>query len=139
VGKEMPENQQEMEIDFSSIIGNVLRFGVTISFVLIAIGSALLFLKNNTGYYAIGDSSALISRHNKFLIGLLPLFQGIVSAKPYAIIDLGLLILLATPVARVFISIFLFSFEKRFAFVAITVFVLAVLLTSIFVLGPLLA
>ena len=130
---------QRNEPDFNSIIGNVLRYGVIISFILISTGSALLFLENNTGYYPIENAEQLFARQNRFLIGLVPLVQGVVAGKPYAIIDLGLLVLLATPIARVFISIFLFSFEKRYIFVAITVTVLAILLSSTFMLGPRLA
>lgn len=125
--------------DFNSIIGNVLRYGVIISFATILIGSSLLFIEGSTGYYSLGTSAELVDRHNRFLIGIIPLLQGIAVAKPYAIIDLGLIILLATPIARVAISIFLFAEEKRYNFVAITCTVLAVLLISMFVLGPVLA
>ncbi|HEV2390170.1 MAG TPA: DUF1634 domain-containing protein, partial [Nitrososphaerales archaeon] len=74
-----------------------------------------------------------------FLVGLSPLLQGLAVAKPYAIIDLGLVVLLATPVARVVISIFLFLGEKRYAFVAITATVLAILMLSVFVVAPLIS
>ena len=127
------------KIDFNSIIGNVLRYGVVISSIVIATGSILLFGEMSTGYYPVGSASDLFDRHNKFLIGLAPLIQGVLSAKPYAIIDLGLIILLATPITRVLISIFLFAGEKRYIFVAITCTVLTILLVSTFILGPLLA
>lgn len=125
-------------VDFNTVIGLVLRYGVIISFSIIAVGSILLFVEGQTGYYPLGSAEQLFGRHNHFLIGLVPLVQGVISAKPYAIIDMGLLVLLATPVARVFISIFLFVEEKRYIFVLITVTVLALLLFSAFVLGPLL-
>jgi uncharacterized membrane protein len=128
--------EEEQKPDFNSIIGKVLRGGVIISFFLIALGSVLMFVENSTGYYTLGSAEQLISRHNSFLIGLAPLFQGLVAGKPYAILDLGLLVLLATPIARVFISILLFSFEKRLIYVLITITVLTVLLTATFVLGP---
>jgi uncharacterized membrane protein len=125
--------------DFNLIIGNVLRYGVVISFAIIALGSALLFLENSTGYYSLGTAEELFQRHNRFLIGFVPLIQGVIAAKPYAVIDLGLIVLLATPIARVLISIFLFAEEKRYVYVAITACVLAILLASTFILGPLLA
>jgi uncharacterized membrane protein len=56
--------------------------------------------------------------------------------KPYAVIDLGLLVLLATPVARVVVSVPLFAEQKRYAFVAITATVLVILLLSMFVVAP---
>ena len=125
------------EVDFNAVIGLVLRYGVIVSFAVISVGSILLFVEGQTGYYPLGNAEQLFERHNLFLIGLVPLIQGIIAAKPYAIIDLGLLILLATPIARVFISIFLFLKERRYVFVLITVTVLALLLFSIFVVGPL--
>jgi uncharacterized membrane protein len=125
--------------DFNSIIGNVLRYGVVISFIVIVIGSLLLFSEGTTGYYALGSAESLFERHNKFLVGFVPLIQGVITGKPYAIIDLGLIILLATPIARVAISIFLFAEQKRYIFVAITVAVLFILLASTFIIGPMLA
>jgi uncharacterized membrane protein len=123
--------------DFKSVISFVLRYGVIASFALVALGSALLFLEGQTGYYPMGTAEQLFGTQNRFLIGLAPMIQGVASAKPYAIIDLGLGVLLATPVARVVISIFLFMEEKRYAFVAITATVLAILLLSMFVVAPL--
>lgn len=125
------------EVDFNTVIGMVLRYGVIISFAVIGVGTILLFAEGQTGYYPLTTAEQLFERQNRFLIGLVPLIQGIISAKPYAIIDLGVLILLATPMARVFISIFLFLNERRYIFVLITITVLALLLFSMFVVGPL--
>ena len=68
-----------------------------------------------------------------------PSFRGFCQRKTFALIGLGLIILFATPLARVFISIFLFLGEKRYIFVAITLIVLLILLLSAFVIGPLLS
>ena len=126
----------ERETGFKSAIGLVLRYGVVLAFAFVALGSILLFLEGQTGYRPLGTAEQLFAARND-LTGLAPLIQGVESAKPYAIIDLGLVVLLATPVARVAISIFLFLDEKRYAFVAITVTVLAILMLSIFVVAPL--
>ena len=128
---------ERKETYFSNVIGLVLRYGVILSFAVIGFGCVLLFAEGQTGYYPLTTAEALFVRQNRFLIGLVPLSQGVLSVKPYAIIELGLLILLATPVARVFISIFLFLEERRYIFVLITVTVFALLLFSMFVVGPL--
>lgn len=125
------------EVDFNTVIGIVLRCGVIASFILICMGSILLFVEGQTGYYALSSAGQLIQKNSGFLVGLVPLSQGIVSAKPYAIIELGLLILFATPIVRVFISVFLFMEERRYLFVLITITVLGLLLFSLFVVGPL--
>ncbi len=49
-----------------------------------------------------------------------------------AIIQLGLLLLIATPVARVIFSAFAFARERDYLYVAFTLTVLAVLLYSLF-------
>ncbi len=123
--------------DLKSAIGLVLRYGVVISFAIVAFGSILLFVEGQTGYGPIQSTQSLVGARDTSLVGLAPLLQGVLSARPYAIIDLGLLVLLATPVARVAISIPLFAVERRFAFVAITAAVLGILLFSIFVVAPL--
>jgi uncharacterized membrane protein len=125
------------ELRFKAVIGYVLRYGVVASFALVALGSLLLFFEGQTGYYPLGAAQQLSGTQDKFLVGLVPLVQGVEAAKPYAIIDLGLVVLLATPVARVVISIALFAEERSYAFVAITATVLAILMLSMFVVSPL--
>jgi uncharacterized membrane protein len=120
--------------DMRAVIGLVLRYGVVAAFALVALGSALLFIEGRTGYSSLGTASQLFE--TRFSLGLSLLPGGVASAKPYAIIDLGLVVLLATPVARVAISILLFAEERSYAFVAITTTVLAILLVSMFVVAP---
>jgi uncharacterized membrane protein len=48
------------------------------------------------------------------------------------LIQLGLLVLIATPVARVLFSVFAFIYEKDWTYVAITMIVLALLCYSLF-------
>ena len=56
------------------------------------------------------------------------------SLEPLAMSQLGLLVLLATPVARVATSVVGFALERDRLYTAITVAVLLILLTSIFLL-----
>ena len=99
----------------------------------------MLFAENNTGYYTLTTAQELFARQNKFLVGFVPLIQGVIAGKPFAIIVLGLIVLLATPILRVAVSIFLFAAERRYILVGITATVLVILIVSTFVLGPLLA
>jgi uncharacterized membrane protein len=50
---------------------------------------------------------------------------------PAAIIQLGILILIATPVARVAFSVFAFAEERDWMYVVVTLIVLALLLFSL--------
>jgi uncharacterized membrane protein len=59
------------------------------------------------------------------------IIHGALDLSGQAIIQLGLLILIATPVARVAFSAVAFAIERDFLYVWITLFVLAVLLYSL--------
>ena len=59
---------------------------------------------------------------------------GLGQGDPLAILALGLIVLLLTPVARVAISIFAFARERDWLYVGITTLVLLILLMS-FLLG----
>jgi uncharacterized membrane protein len=63
---------------------------------------------------------------------LAAVLAGVQTLQPKAIIDAGLLLLIATPVLRVAVSVVAFLLEKDYVYTAITLFVLAVLLTSFF-------
>jgi len=59
-------------------------------------------------------------------------WAGVRRLDPAAIISLGLLLMILTPVTRVAVSIYAFSRERDWKYVAITAFVLAVLVASFF-------
>ena len=116
------------------ILGIVLRSGVVLSGAIIAIGTAL-FLANHslddTSSY-LGYNPGLIP-HGNFPASLTSISSGLASLDPSSIIQLGFLVLLATPVARVALSLFLFAAEKDRRFVYLTATVLAILLFSMLV------
>lgn len=111
----------------NSILGNVLRIGVIASAVVIAFGF-LLFI----GRYSTVDVSSYIQYHSgkaphgDFSVSLYSIGSGLLSLNPYSVIQLGLLILLATPVSRVFLSIVLFEAEgdKRYVYITLAVFLI---------------
>ena len=119
-------------------ISLLLRYGVVSSFVIVAIGSALLFAQAGTGYSGMGSAQELVDTA-AFPVAPAAVADGVLAAKPFAVIEFGLLVLFATPLVRVAASIPLFVKERRYAFVAITTAVLSVLLLSIFVVAPFLA
>lgn len=125
------------EPDFPLVIGLVLKWGVTISSTLIAAGSILMFVDGQTGYPASGLVGQLTSKYSGLPLGVASVIQGASALKPFAIIDMGLLVLLATPILRVAISIPLFTIEKRVSFVVITSVVLTILMLSVLVVAPL--
>lgn len=111
----------------TSIIGWVLQGGVILSSVIILIGFIMLLASPG----ALSGNRTDIFPHT---FG--DLWTRLLEGHPQAIIVLGLLLLIATPVLRVIISIFAFALEHDIRYVMITCLVLAILLFSfIFVTG----
>ncbi|HLI07347.1 MAG TPA: TSUP family transporter [Ktedonobacteraceae bacterium] len=109
-----------------TLIGWVLQGGVLLSAAVILLG---LFLE--------------LLQPNKFAPQKLTLFPqtfvqvwtGLLVLRPQAVIAIGLLLLIATPVMRVAVSIVAFAAEHDRRFVVITLLVLLILLFSIFYVG----
>jgi uncharacterized membrane protein len=103
------------------IIGNLLRVGVGTAAAVVASGGVWYLLR--TGHSRPAYHSFHPDMRGLHSLGSLPL--------PQAIIMIGLLILIATPVARVVFSLFAFALERDRAYVVITLIVLVVLLYSL--------
>jgi len=116
----------------SKILGVVLRSGVVLSGIIITLGTAL-FITN----HSLDDTSSYLTYnpsvipHGNFPVSLASIASGLLALDPLSIIALGFLALLATPVARVALSLFLFAAERDRKFVYLTAAVLAILLFSI--------
>jgi uncharacterized membrane protein len=119
-------------------ISVVLRAGVLVSAGLFLLGVALLAWNDSTGYAAMRphDLQQLLAFHppggpGYFPTSLRAVLNGVLSARPYAIIELGILALIATPVLRVALSLVFFVRQRDWLYSAITSFVLVVLLSSL--------
>jgi len=110
------------------IVGQLLIGGVLVSAAVVAVGGAL-FLAHNGGavpqyHFFQGEPESLRS--------LGAIVSGALRLDGSAVIQLGLLLLIATPVARVTFSVAAFALEHDRTYVIITLIVLAVLLYSLF-------
>ena len=116
----------------NNIIGNVLRYGVIISFAVILFGTLLLVA---TSASSTATSTYIPNQipHGTFSVSLTGLIKGLAGFQAYSIIELGVIILMATPVSRVLISVLLFAAERDKLYVYITMVVLALLLFSMLV------
>jgi len=116
------------------LLGVVLRAGVVLSGFIIVFGTALFVARNSANdastYLAYNPSTI---PHGSFQVNLASITSGILSLDPLSIIQLGFLVLLATPVARVALSLFLFAAERDRMFVYLTITVLGILLFSMLV------
>lgn len=130
----MSEQGWKKPDEMNVVLGNALRTGVILSALVIATG-LILFLLRYAGASASTYTAYDPDRvpHGDFSIGLPDIASGLLSLNPISVIELGLLILLATPVTRVFLSILLFHFEGDKKYVYITIGVLLILLFSMLV------
>lgn len=109
------------------VISHVLRGGVFLSALIILAGVVAFY----HAYFTTPGHTANVAA---FPHTLADVGAGLAHGNPLAIIVLGLLVLLATPVVRVAVSIFAFALERDWRYVVITSLVLAILLVS-FALG----
>ncbi|WP_251106493.1 DUF1634 domain-containing protein [Alloacidobacterium dinghuense] len=116
-------NDQKMEI----AIGQILRAGVFLAAAIVFIGG-VLYLNQTRGPrhdYATFQGEAIALRSP---VGVV---KQAFSGNSYAIIQLGLLVLIATPVARVLFAAFGFLLEKDRLYVVVSLLVFAVLMYSL--------
>ncbi len=117
-----------------SVVGHVLRYGVILSAAITLLGTALLVAQDGySGVQAALTYNPSVVPHGNYDVSFSALLGGLETFQPFAYIELGVLILLATPVSRVLISVFLFAAEGDRMYMYITAVVLVVLLFSIFV------
>lgn len=119
------------------LVSTILRVGIVLGAVLIIIGLVLLATTGQTGYGAIPPHglSTLLRFRALGSPGHFPTTPGQVvhdamGGKPYAIIEVGLLTLIATPGLRVALSVGFFAAERDRIYVVVTLLVLAVLVAS---------
>lgn len=105
----------------SNIIGWLLQGGVMLSSAVIILGLILLAFTPQ----AFSQTSVKTFPHT---LGML--WIGLQSGQAEAVITLGLLLLIATPVLRVAVSVVAFGLEHDWRYVVITLIVLAILIIS---------
>lgn len=108
------------------VIGWILQGGVILSALVVLIGLVLMAFQPHK--FAPQNLLNFPQTFGQVWAGLLTL-------SPQAVIALGLLLLIATPVMRVAVSIVAFAVERDWRYVIITCIVLIILLFSIFYVG----
>ena len=116
------------------LISNLLRAGVLISFTLIVAGTITSFIRHPEYLTNPSARQHLTQPGAAFPHTLHDLAADLQKLRGQAIVALGLLFLIATPVIRVGVSIFAFIYERDRIYTFITAVVFSLLLLS-FVLG----
>lgn len=127
--------EKDEAYDLNGIISNVLKYGVVISAALVLAGLVLTVVEKPAGL-PTNVGQLVSSDYGKPTLSISSLLSGVAQGAPVFIIQLGLVVLLATPVARVVASVLVFSVERDRTYVVITLVVLSILLFSVFVVGP---
>jgi len=132
---EIQREKEEEENITSKILSFYLIWSVLISLTVIAIG-VLEYLGTSTTGYAIvpldqliksGGASTSVFPHYLGTIG-----AGVLKVKAFAIIQLGVLLLILSPIGRIFIQILIYAKERDRTFVVISTVVFFILLLSLY-------
>jgi uncharacterized membrane protein len=124
----MAQQEANAEWRMEQFLGTLLRTGVILSGMLVLAGGGIYLYRNGAQQTELkvfkGEPAELRN------------VDGILEAAGHwrgrGIVQLGLLVLIATPVARVFFSAIGFARERDWAYVTFTAIVLAVLVYSLF-------
>ncbi len=111
------------------IIGNLLRSGVVLSALIVLFGAVIYLLRHGHSptEYRVFRGEPLFTD----LRSVSGILRDALALRGRGIIQLGLLFLIATPVARVAFSIFGFAEERDRMYVVVASIVLLVLLYSL--------
>ncbi len=110
------------------IMGSLLRYGVLLAAFLVIVGGVLFFIQHPHEFF---DYSTFKGEPPRFRQVHLILSEAM-NFRGRDIIQLGLLVLIATPVARVIFAFIGFLIEKDRIYAGITFVVLIILFISLF-------
>jgi uncharacterized membrane protein len=110
------------------LMGRLLQTGVLLASITVLIGGVLFLIAhaNQPANYRTFSAESANLRHPSQLLPLLA------AGDPTAIIQLGILLLIATPVARVLFGVIGFAIERDRLYTAVSVAVLTILIISLF-------
>jgi uncharacterized membrane protein len=123
VPQQRPWDDHRIEV----ILGNLLRAGVVFS-ATIVLGGACIYLSRHSHEHA--DYGIFRGEPSDFRT-IRGVILSVIDGHGRGLIQLGLLMLIATPIARVAFSIVGFALERDRMYVVFTVIVLVVLLYSL--------
>ncbi len=117
------------DADIEKIIGLQLRYGVVIASLIVLIGGVLYLVQQGQGAIPpyrtfLGESAGYTS--------LSQIVKGIGAGQAKGIVQMGVVVLIATPILRIAFSLVGFILEKDRLYIIITAIVLSVMLFSIF-------
>lgn len=135
-GKEqLVREKREEDIISSKVLSFYLIWSVLISLGVIIIGTLEFIITGSTGYQRVPILILLQSGGHLTVVfphTLGTIVFGVFRVKSFAIIQLGLLLLILSPLGRIFIQILIYVKEKDRTFVYIATAVFIILLFSLY-------
>ncbi|MBD2775945.1 DUF1634 domain-containing protein [Iningainema tapete] len=115
------------EQQFEQLLSNLLKYGVLIASSVVLVGGILYLLRHGSEPVDYGFFQGVPSK----LCSPTGVVTAALSGSYSGIIQLGLLLLVATPIVRVVISLLVFLKQREYIFSAISLFVLTALIYSL--------
>lgn len=126
----MPTRRRWSDEEVEAWIGSLLRYGV-LTAAAVALVGGLVYTALHAGEHVDYRTFRAVTPGLDSVHGV---FKGVFQLRSRWIIQLGLLLLIATPVARVALSLVAFLLQRDRMYVVVTAIVLGLLLFSLF--GP---
>jgi uncharacterized membrane protein len=123
----MTEGAKPSDQQFENFLGHLLRTGVVLAAMIVFAGGVWFLMQSSGARNDYGTFRGVPTE----LSHVPAIFHGAITWQPLAVIQFGILVLIATPVARVLFSMLGFALERDWMYVAITMIVLALLLYSL--------
>lgn len=113
--------------DMQLIMGNLLRAGVVLSMTVVFIGGVIYLF----GFGQLkADYSEFVLDEAGFF-SLASIWTGLLDLNGKAIIQLGILLLIFTPISRVILAVIGFFLERDYLYVFIGLMILSIILFSL--------
>lgn len=126
---DIPENSQANAGDeqFEQVLGTLLICGVVAAAAVVLMGGVVYLARHGAG----------VPNYKRFQVGsseyrtLRGVIKRVLAGRGQGLIQVGILMLIATPVARVALSLLAFLRRRDYLYTAFTLIVLAVLIFSL--------
>ncbi|MEH2432834.1 MAG: DUF1634 domain-containing protein [Nostoc sp.] len=132
VNNNLTKTSSEQQLEY--LLSNLMKYGVLIASAVVLLGGILYLIHHGAepaGYHFFrGEPSEFRSPAGvvKAVLSGSDAYGGL---RLRAIIQLGLLLLIATPIVRVFISLLTFLLQREFIYVIVTLLVMTSLIYSL--------
>jgi uncharacterized membrane protein len=122
----MAKQTKFKDTDIEALIGWVLRIGVFVSMIVVFIGGVIYLSRHSSEHIDYHEFKGVPD----FVHTLPGICKGILDGRGRAIIQAGIILLIATPVVRIIFSAIGFMIEKDYLYVGITLLVLFIIVAG---------